>query len=351
MKNFKISGIGLLLVWLSFFSLSSCNDDDNAADPFAPPMITSVSASADEDGNPLPLEPTELGFANNVYIIHGSGFTSVQKIYFNETDTFFNPTMVTDTDIVVTIDIDTPYNNSTDELKVVTKNGTAVFHFQIAPPAPLLGSFNPINANAGETITIYGDFFLNPTVTIGGVEANIISSSINEIQVEVPADSQFEYVTVSTVSGSNTAPQAIGTALYDDATTSLVGWAGAWSGTPDFASGDAIQGLFCVKHVFPGFSGLQFDVNSVASAPYKGVRVSLKATQAGQVQIILNGNFNPAGMPNLLNVTTEWQTYYVEFAKFGLTPTPSTINQITFQEWGAAGGNTIQIDDLGLVLQ
>jgi len=351
MKNLKKINISsLLVVMISFFSLASCSDDDNDASG-GKPVITEVNATL-IDGQPADLEPVTQGFANQMYIIRGSGLSSVQKIYFNDMETYFNPTLVTDNAIFVTIDKDTPYFETIDEIKVVTKKGTAVFDFIVLPAAPIIKSYNSINAAPGEIVTIYGSYFLNPVVTVGTAEATVISSNVSEIQFEMPAGANNQYVTVTTLSGSDTSTQAVGTALYDDALTSLVSGSSAWAGTPDYAfTEDVVQGLKSIKHVIGGYSGLQFDVNNVPTSPYKGIRVSIKAAKEGKVQIIMNGNFNPADNINIFELTTEWKTFIIPFEKFGHASIPATLGQVTFQEWGTPNGNTYIIDDLGLVLK
>lgn len=349
MKNFKITTF-LIAVFFSM-GLTSCSNDDDSSSSLQP-VITEVNGTLDGDGNVIALEPLTQGFANNMYVIRGTGLASAQNIYFNDKDTYFNPTLVTDNAIFVTIDKDTPFFETIDELKVVTKTGTAVFTFKVLPAAPIIRSYNSINPLPGDIVTIYGEYFLEPVITVGTTEATIVSATVSEIQFELPADSQFKYVTVTTESGSATSTQAIGTALYDDALTSLVSGAAAWGGTPNFAfEGDAVQGIKSIRHEIGGYSGLQFDVAGVPTATYMGIRVSIKAAKAGKVQIIMNGNFNPADNVNIFDLTTEWKTFIIPFDKFGFATTPASLTQITFQEWGAPGGNTYIIDDLGLVLQ
>ncbi|GEP50926.1 hypothetical protein FNO01nite_15980 [Flavobacterium noncentrifugens] len=352
MKSLKISGIGILLLLLSFLSLNSCSDDDSKTNVGAPPVISSVSASTvDDNGNPTALTPVNLGYANNYYIISGSGFTSVQKVYFNETDTYFNPAFVTDNTIIVNIDIDTPYADASDELKVVTANGTAVYHFVIAPPAPLVNSFNPINAAAGETVTVYGDFFLDPVVTVGTTAATVISSTMTEIQFVMPADSNYDYVEVTTISGSNTAPQAIGTAIYDDARASFVeNWLGPWDGSGFTVNTSIkIQGESSIEANYTAYTGFKIPMfaSPVSTAPYSGIRISLKSTKpAGKVKIYVNGN-NGAGKE--IEFTSNWTSVVIPFADLG--GAPASLNEIVIQEFANAGGDKLFFDDIGFILR
>lgn len=348
MKNFKIKYLlGFFIIALSFIS---CSDDNKAAASSNPPVINSVSASVDIDGNPIELVPTTLGYANNVYIIQGSGFSTVQKIYFNDTDTAFNPTLVTDTAIFVTIDIDTPYANSSDELKVVTLNGTATFDFVVAPPAPLLGSFNPINANSGDTVTIYGNFFLNPVVTFGTTTATIVSSTLTEIQVIVPPGAAQQFVTVTTISGSNTSTQAVGTAIYDDARASFVeNYLGPWDGSGFVVNTQVkVQGASSIEANFTGYTGFKFPMfaTPVSTTGYSGIRVSFKSTkETGKFLVVLNGNYGAGKQVSFTNV---WTSIVIPFSELG--GTPATINEIVFQEFNNQNGDKIYIDDVGFVL-
>ena len=110
MKNLKIikftSCMALLFSLLLF---TSCSNDDDSNDVYTgAPVIESVMPSGfDVDGNVLPLTPVSKGDPKSYYIIHGKGLLSTQKVYFNDFDTYFRPTFVTDTDIIILIDEDT----------------------------------------------------------------------------------------------------------------------------------------------------------------------------------------------------------------------------------------------------
>ncbi|MDI1255600.1 MAG: hypothetical protein PSV16_05825 [Flavobacterium sp.] len=351
MKKFKNFGICAFVVTiLSMLSLTSCNNDDGDGSGKTP-VIESVSASVDFDGNPVELTPTTLGYADNVYIIHGSGFTGLQKVYFNETDTYFNPTLVTDTDILVTIDRNTPYANTTDQLKIVTASGEATFGFTVAPPAPLAQSYNPINAQTGDIVTIYGSFFLNPTVTVGTTDAVILSSTETEIKFELPAGSEHDLVTVTTISGSSTASQPIGTAIYDDAPAPNVeNYLGPWDGSGYTVNTEyKVQGASSIQAIFTGYTGFKFPMygTPASTTGYSGIRVSFKSTKdTGKFKVVINGNY---GAGKEVPFTSTWTSFVIPFSELGYSGT--TINEIVFQEYGNDNGDKLYIDDVGFVLQ
>ena len=348
-NNFKNIGRLFLTLFIAVAFLSSCNNDDNGTSN-QPPVINSVSASVDQSGQPAPLTPTTIGYANNLYIIQGSGFSTTKKVYFNDTEASFNPNFVTDSSIFVTINVNTPYANASNKLKVVTDNGTAEFDFTVAPPAPILSSFNSINATTGDTITIYGNYFLNPIVTIGTTQATVVSSTLTQIQAVVPPGSFQKYVTVTTISGSSTSTQALGTAIYDDAAAPFVeNYLGPWDGSGFVANTSIkVQGLSSIEANFTGYTGFKFPMygTPVATAGYSGIRVSLKSTkETGKFKVVINNNY---GAGKVITFNSNWSSFVIPFSDLG--GAPATINEIVFQEFNNDGGDKLYIDDVGFVL-
>ena len=95
MKRIKLNKIvWSFLIVLSLFTFS-CSNDDNSSGTNTPPVIEKVSPTLDEDGVPSQLESVNVGYANNMYIIQGSGLKTVKKIYFNDFEAAFNQTKAT----------------------------------------------------------------------------------------------------------------------------------------------------------------------------------------------------------------------------------------------------------------
>ncbi|RZK10633.1 MAG: hypothetical protein EOO46_10010 [Flavobacterium sp.] len=340
MKNLKTISIGsTLILILSFFLLLSCNSDDSNSSSGSP-VITSVTTTVNEDGIPSDLSPITIGYADNMYIIRGSGFKTVQKIYFNEKDTYFNPTLVTDTEIFVVIDRNTPYADATDQLKVVTKRGTAVFDFVVAPPAPGFHSFNPINAADGEEITIYGSFFLDPIVKVGDVEAVVVSSTLTQIKAILPAGSQLKKVSVTTISGTAVYGTSIGTAIFDDAFYSPWGIP-AWNNHEFITDGTkSNQGLVFIKKAMDGWGNIQGEWawNDQLSS-YTGIKFAIRSDAPGKLKLVFNGDW---GETRLFETTTEWKEYKFTWAQLG---NPAALQNISFQEFSGST-NTYYIDNI-----
>ncbi|MEL1245413.1 IPT/TIG domain-containing protein [Flavobacterium sp. DGU11] len=327
MKNFNFKHLLGLLTIFSITLFTACSDDENAGG--GQPVIESVSLAQNDS-------LVDKGYADNMYIIRGKGFTNTQKIYFNETDTYFNSTFVTDEVILVTIDRNTPYENAPDELKVVTSGGTAIYHFVVAPPAPNVRSFQPVNAADGEQITIYGSFFLNPVVTVGGVQAEVVSNTLTEIVAILPPGSQLKKVTVTTISGESEWGTAVGTAIYDDAF--YAPWdIESWNNhTYVTDAAKAYQGVKFIKKTINGWDNIQgnWAYNDQLSQ-YTGIHFWIRSDDAGKLVPIINGN-GWGDASKAVTTGTEWTEYRYTWAELG---NPAALQNITFQEFTGAAHN------------
>ena len=326
-------------------TFSSCdNNDDSDVNALE---ITSVSKSVEGD-----LVPVTQGDPKNYYIIRGTGFTNVQKIYFNDFDTYFNPVLVTDTEIFVLIDEKTPYANASNQLRIVTKEGSVTYDFLISPPTPTIKSFNPINAAEGDIITIYGNYFLNPVVKIGNQNVAVISSTLTEIKVKVPAGADKKYITVTNISGDATSVDAIGTAIYDDlfyGIDNTGGWGISNLLLDNSSDGEVAQGTKAIKVDITSWSGFQIDMWNNGGHPVPtgatGIKFQMKLKAAAQVRVIVGGDW---GHQVWFNLSTNYDTYVVKWSDLGLSAAPATIGQIVF---GSDGTNTtFYIDNIGFQL-
>ncbi len=345
MKNIKIKYL-LPFITMAFMVLSvfsSCDNDDSSGSSGAP-VITSISKSVEGD-----LVPVTIGDPKNYYIIQGKGLAGVTKIYFNDFDTYFNPTLVTDTAIFVLIDEKTPYADASNKLKLVTNQGTILYDFVIAPPTPKFNSFNSINAAEGDIVTIYGDYFLDPIVKVGTTQAEVVSSTLTEIKFKMPANAADKYVSVTNISGTTTSEEAVGSALYDDVMQGDAGhW--MWDGDDVFDTNfkdDVVQGQAAIKFVFGGWNGADMKFNSRDVSKYKAFRVKVKSvsTKTDASVIFVFGGWAYQIKKTLTN---KWTTIEIPFSEIG---NPTTFDQLTLQESGNFGGNTILMDDMGFVLK
>jgi hypothetical protein len=362
MKNFKNVSITTYLMWLfSLILFSSCsnNNDDESISTGAPVITSVVKSGYDLAGNVLPLTPVAKGDPKNYYIIRGTGFTTVKKIYFNDYDTYFGSSFVTDTEIIVLIDEKTPYANASNKLKVVTENGTVLYDFVIAPPSPTLIQFNPVNAAVGDEITIYGKYFLNPIVTLAptatlpAIPVTIVSSTLEKIVIKVPANANNRKISVTNISGTATSVDAIGSAIYDDKFYFLDGGVtGGWGvsnvNLANTTAAEVAQGTKAIKFDINAWSGFQADMWS-NSAPVpagaKGFRFKMKSNVDCKLAMLINGDW---GHQVPFSITTKYADYVVTWADLGLTAAPTSIGQFTVFNNGTNA--TLCLDDIGFQL-
>ena len=338
----------IVVLMLSSIFLVSCSKEDSNSGASNPPVISSVYASVKENGQPADLIPLTQGYANNYYIINGSGFTTLKKVYFNDTEAPFNSNFVTDKSIVVLIDKDTPYANASNKLKIVTANGIAEFDFVVAPPAPTLKSFNPINAADGSVVTLYGSFFLNPVITVGNSQATIVSSNLNEVKIILPAGSNHKQIKVTTISGSSTYYAAVGTAIFDD--VFYTPWTiESWNNHVFITDANAEQGTTYYKKSMDAWGNIQGNWDWFDQiAPYKGIRLAIKADKVGKIKLVFNGNWNDATAP-ILDVTKEWKVFHLTWSDL---LNADHVQNISFQNFtktptGDGDANVFYFDNFG----
>jgi hypothetical protein len=356
MKNIKNRMLWKLyfLTSISILLFASCSNDSESSSGKL--EITGISKSVVDDplveGDREVDVPTDVINAGNYYIIRGSGFATLKSISFNGLESYFNPTMVTDNAIVVLVDQKTPYYNEMDEMKIVTSSGTLTYTVAVRPPNPNIKGF-PINPNPGDVITITGEYFLRPVVNFGTTQVEPIESSLTEIKVKVPDDIKYKYLSVTNVSGTTVANQAFGSALYDDAPTNIWGWDEKWDGTNTFDlayTKDFSQGSKSIE-----WKSGEWDAYIIALASwnftdtdkFKAVRFSAKGLKAGKVKVFVNGdadhNFKVVEFKS-----DSWTYIEVPFSDLG---SPAVLEKVGFQEFGGFKGNTILLDDIGLVLK
>lgn len=359
MKNIKNRMLLKLYLMASISILlftTSCSNDSADSSSSGKLEVTGISKSVVDDplveGDREVDVPTDIINAGNYYIIRGSGFATLKSISFNGLESYFNPTFVTDNAIVVLVDEKTPYYNEMDEMKIVTNRGTLSYKVAIRPPSPNIKGF-PINPNAGDIITIKGEYFLRPVVNFGTTTVEPIESSLTEIKVKVPDDFKYKYLSITNVSGTTVASQSFGSALYDDAFTNIWGWNEFWDATNtfDFAyAKDASQGSKSIEWKSGEWDGWNIAIafwNFTDTNKFKAVRFSIKGAKAGKVKFFANGNAD-SNFKVVEFKSDSWTYIEIPFSDVG---NPDVLSKVGWQEFGGFGGNTILLDDIGLVLK
>ena len=142
---------------LMVVSLTSCKDDEEG---MGTPVITAVRSC---DPAKADSTFTKAGAGSLIAII-GQNLAHVQKVYVNDQQVYFNPTMNTDHSVVVTIPTEdkgfklTAFNSDLkDEIRLETTHGTATYAFKITAPWPSISRIQGIYPRqVGDVLNVYG---------------------------------------------------------------------------------------------------------------------------------------------------------------------------------------------------
>ncbi len=167
MKNLKNIIFSLLAITI-VFSISSCEEDEGT--------VGNVEIMNMNTNSAFPLEDVT---------IEGAGFNTVQFVFVGtrqatfqlegNTLTFQVPQSASPGMNTVTLAMANNYRVTT-EIEVLVR------------PIPVINTISPSAANTGEQVTIKGISLGNvETVTVGGVEAEIVSAEVEELVFTIPA--------------------------------------------------------------------------------------------------------------------------------------------------------------------
>jgi hypothetical protein len=196
LKYYKYSGhLMLLAIALLAGVLNSCDKEED----YGIPEITNIRVT---DPDLADVTLTEAGLGRMI-VIQGRNLASVTNIFFNDVEAFFIPTLVTNSNIIVTIPNEFP-SEITNKIRVITLGGETSYDFVINIPAPVINNFPLEWVNEGEVLTIRGQYFhsIESVVFTGGAEGTVANVSPNILQVVVPAGAESGPVTVTALAGS-----------------------------------------------------------------------------------------------------------------------------------------------------
>ncbi|MCO5937127.1 IPT/TIG domain-containing protein [Mucilaginibacter sp. RB4R14] len=382
MKNSKIY-YGILAV-LMIIGIASCKKDSQEQGGKGAPVITRVrtvskadtitgvehritldSSSVYDDHTVVASDSTVTnGKLNNQYAILGENLLTTNAVLFNGASVYFNPALITDKVIIITIPDGTPFGPSqSNKLTVVTKYGKVDFDFSIQQPPPSVTDFNPLAAGSGDIVTINGKIFNGVTgVKFDDVPAEIVGTPTNtQIRVKVPAGVVQSYIYVTTPGGTAKSASSFGFKyiIYDDVLSA--GWGGQGSGGYDGYG--STRKYNSTEHPKRGTNAIAVTVNngygalqlgyggstlSVTSAGLKSLKFSIyggAGFKAGdRVKVVINGNYGKAYPVEV--AVGAYTDYTIKLSDLG---DPATISEITFQTLGVAAPGTFYVDDLGFI--
>ena len=166
MKRHIFSNIALALLLLAPVFVS-CEDDDNSQSTAMTIEAVYLEDVDAEDG--ITDRLVTYARPGSLLRIQGSGFKGLKYIYVNGYETYFNNALMTDNNVWVTLDTDTPIEDADDDVRNTiqfVKDATSLtYSFTIRAASPSITRIDNTLPDAGETVIVYGSN-LHETETI-----------------------------------------------------------------------------------------------------------------------------------------------------------------------------------------
>lgn len=173
----------------------SCDDDETTGDPVIHYVRVTNPAKADSL-----LVKASMG---NLIVLVGENLGDVVEVWFNDQQAVLSPTYITNKTIFVSVP-SIPPQDVTNKITLVLRDGSSFqFDFEVTVPPPAINSIKCEYVPDGGTVVLHGDYFFEPEVIFpGGLEAEIVSFTQQEIEVIVPEGSTTGQIEVKTLFGS-----------------------------------------------------------------------------------------------------------------------------------------------------
>ncbi|UEG51904.1 IPT/TIG domain-containing protein [Mucilaginibacter daejeonensis] len=377
----------LILVFLVTSLITSCKKDNDNGSSGAPVITRVRTVSKDStfknittritlDSSTIADKVKQVAFdstvtsgrLNGLYAIMGENLGSTTQVLFNGVSAYFNPALVTENSIIITIPTNAPWGSGQpNKLTVVTRNGQFNFDFVIQQPAASITSFTPVAGGAGETVTITGTNFNGVTaVTFDNTPATIIGTpSATQIQVRVPNGIVQAFIYVTTPGGTTRSVGSFGFRylVYDDA-LAKGWWVGGWNGgdKPNFSNTSPVKrGTNSIAVTYlGGYAGFQIGNGggTISLSDKSAVKLSIyggPGTDGRLVRVMVMGpdkDGKQAITDNEGVVVTlkagQWTDLTIPLSSFGTRPV--ILEQLRIQELsGISSPETIYIDDIGFI--
>ncbi len=171
--------------------VTSCDDDSSSGKT---PVVRYVRSTDPTYADKL---LTEVSMGSTIAII-GENLGDVRQIDFNDQSAKLNPTLITNTSIIVTVPSTMP-EEITGKMYLTTKGGKSCeYDFNVIIPSPVASSISCEWATEGSEVTIYGNYFFpdedgNMEVVFpGNAVAEVTSVTNTEIDCIVPSGATIE---------------------------------------------------------------------------------------------------------------------------------------------------------------
>ncbi|MDF1549415.1 MAG: glycan-binding surface protein [Bacteroidales bacterium] len=186
-NNIALKTLLTLVVFAMLFS--SCEKDDEGVGPIS---ITNVYLQDAESA----VQDRAVTFARQGQLIRveGTGFTGLKRVYINGLKAYFNPVLVSENSMLVSVPRNTPIVDAEpgvrNTIRFENDNYTSIFEIEIRAAVPVITSISNTLPLAGETITVYGTGLLEVNKVVFPGDVTVADGIISD------EDGEFFTVTV-----------------------------------------------------------------------------------------------------------------------------------------------------------
>lgn len=289
-------------------------------------------------------------------IISGINFSLVTSVKFGGVDASFGPTLDTNHKIQATVPL--AAGPGDQYITLINPNGQDSIPFNV-DFSPVVNSFSPASASAGDLITVSGVRFTGATsLMLGSTSITYTAVDDGTITFTVPSGAISGNITVTTTYGSGTSKSSLsilvaGLAfpIYDEAVTTNwtnSGWiGGGWGGTVNYSNtSPAETGNYSAKIDYSGGYGspLQLGGASINLSSYSTFKISIYGGP-GSNGLKINIGINQQDSYTITLVEGQWTDYQIALSNL---TTSSTLTDIWIKEYNGTGGFSIYVDNMGL---
>jgi hypothetical protein len=178
--------LGLLAIMMFF---AACKEDKSGGGP-----ITITKVYLEDAESTVPDREVTFARLGQLLRIEGSGFIGLKKVYINGYSTYFNPVMVTDKSMLVSVSNSTPTVEADatvrNTIRLANDDYETSFPLTIMSAAPRITNISNTMPVAGETITVQGTGLIEVSKVVFPGNIEVTSGIISDV------DGEFFTVTV-----------------------------------------------------------------------------------------------------------------------------------------------------------
>ena len=161
MKNNRyINWLMAATMMIAAFATAACEDEPDKYEVAGGlPVVKYVRT-------PLAAEADSLltgAYMSNTVVLVGENLRSIYEIYFNDQKAILNTSYMTDNTVFVDVPKEIPATVTNKIYMVTAAKDTVDYDFKVLVPAPTVNSMSCEFAKPGSEVTLYGDYFIDPT--------------------------------------------------------------------------------------------------------------------------------------------------------------------------------------------